>query len=249
MKIISVLRQVVVTKSGGNVQSLLLSWCSREIDVALEAGEKFDPVQVRIVSAALKLFENLVPKAELTEAMRDLLRKATDVKDRRVAANALDTLTYFHRQDDSKWTERLSVHPDNRVAANALVYEGVRSMSPIVKKRLAKMLKAKDPVSRSSALYALGEIAAYHRSSDIVYYSTQVDFHRLVEKLSTFAIDADSRVRKQALIALRKCDDRAVIEELKVMAQDEGLASEIRGDVREFLNQYGFVQDSSRDAA
>jgi hypothetical protein len=257
MRLISVLRLVVVTKSGGGVQQALLEWCRSEVDKVLVPVDKVvakaDAVQVRIISAALKLFENLVPKGEFTEPMLDLLRSATEIKDRRVAANALDALTYFHRQENSHWpkgvSEKLSEDSNNRVAANALVYEGVRAISPFVKKRLGKMLKSNDPLTRASALYALGEIAAFHRSSDIVYYNTQVDFHRLVGRLSQHALDVDSRVRRQALLALKKCSDEEAIRSLGLAAQDESLAPEVKADVREFLNDISLNTDYRRGAA
>ncbi len=81
----------------------------------------------------------------------------------------------------------------------------------------------------ASALYALGEIAQFHRSRDIIYFSTNAGFLRIIQLLPMFVLSPDPMIRRQTFIAARKANQQKVIDEIwqKIEnAQSEGLKAE-----------------------
>lgn len=216
---IGFLRLVKVTKGAVEVQRALVDWIAMLVaDVEHHAESS---ATLRVLSAALKLFENLVPRGELQGWSENVIKRATELKDRRVVANALDVLTWFSAGSEESISEKLTLHEDNRVAANALVHEGMRSLSAFVVKRLYKMLQSKQTGRVASGLYALGEIANHHHRRDPVYLSAQFDFMRLIYTLPEFACRDDAMIRRQALIAARKSGQVEVIEQIRQSIQDQ----------------------------
>ncbi len=242
-RVIALLRQVPVTKTNGIPQQMLLLWIddlTRELD---EQGIVASGDRVKVLSSSLRLIENLVPPSEFTHQFESSLNKALKLDDRRVVANALEALTLFRREYEPQLTEKLVSHPDNRVAANALVHEGTRMISPFVVKRLNRMLDARSVATISSGLYAMGEIARHHRENDLVYYQTQVDFLQLVQELPDFVRHADVMVRRQALVAARKCADATVNKAIwRLVKGDASLEMEVRENL-------GGVASASADQA
>jgi adenylate cyclase len=217
LKAIRVLRDVPVTKASEEIAGALLSW--------LEALSAFDTQgegksELRVLSAATMLAMNLIPQEGFTAEIDERLSRLLLVSDRRVVANVLDVLTHFKSGGDPKFVGNLLSHKDNRILANALVHEGHRDISPRVLKALRRMLsgKATDSDSQNaqtaSALYAIGEIAAYHRSRDVVYYNAQVEFHAMVERLPEFALNNNVMIRRQAMAAARKIGDPNILNEI-----------------------------------
>jgi len=169
---------------------------------------------LNILASALRLIENLVPEDGAAKPFEELLQRASRLEDRRVVANALDVLKKF-QPSERNWAKNLAQHADNRISANAIVYEGLREITPFVVKKLRRMLHAKDPLHVSSAAYAVGEIASHHKLRDAVYFKTQIAFQRLVTDLIGLVFDDDSRVRRQAIIAIQKIDDLELIASIE----------------------------------
>ncbi len=168
----------------------------------------------KVLSAVTKLLMNLVPKQELRASYRDQIRELLDCVDRRVVANAVEVLTYFSVELDGRQIKRLQSN-DLRTTANAIVFEGRDELSPPVLKKLSGLVKSKKPTEIASGLYALGELAIFHRERDASSYAVQSDFAELVQKLDFFVQHPTTSVRKQALIAAKKADDRLVIERIR----------------------------------
>ncbi len=207
LRVIGLLRQAPVTRSNGVPQKLLLSWIKDLLDAVKTAGDRCDDSQLRILASVVRLTENLVPASDFNHEFETVIRDVLNVNDRRVVANALDALTFFRRDYEPTLAERLARHLDNRVAANALVHEGMREISPFVVKRLFKLMSSHKSANIASGLYAFGEIAAFHRLQDPVYFNTQLAFQRLARHLLRLVVHDDARVRRQAQIATRKFDD------------------------------------------
>jgi hypothetical protein len=127
-----------------------------------------------------------------------------------VIANALDVLTLFQREEQMSLVGHLARHEDNRIAANALILEGQRMISPFVIKQLKRMVTANHHSTVASGLFAIGEIAQFHRQKDPVYFNTQVSFHRLAESLVALMTHEDARVRFQAMAAINKIAEPAL---------------------------------------
>lgn len=214
-KVIAILRLFNVTRSSDEVQAGLFSWLREMISAARESHKK---EELRTLASAVRLTENLLPKGETPQEAEEILHSALDVPDRRVVANALDAIAVIS-EEASKRARQLVDHPDNRIAANALVHEGMRDISSFVLKRLRQMLKSDEDLRVSSGLYALGEIADYHRKRDAVYYETQLGFLRLLRTLPDYAFHSDERVRRQAVIAARKAAIPEVIAAIEQRAR------------------------------
>lgn len=206
-RLIGVLRQVPVTRSNGEPSKHLASWITELLAEVQSATASAGDEPLRTLASVLRLTENIVPPGDFTRGYEDLLRSAIVVEDRRVVANALDALKAFRREYDPTFFDRLASHLDNRIAANALIHEGIRDISRFVIKRMIKLMRSKNPANVASALYAFGEIAAHHRIHDPVYFNTQIAFLRLAENIPLLASHADARVRRQAFAAIRKLGD------------------------------------------
>lgn len=218
LPLIAQLRRVSVTKAAGGPQRELQLWLDELIQSAISEDSASERCN-RVLSSVIRLLENLVPASDFSNIFEMTLRHAMELKDRRIVANAVEVLTLFKREYLPNMTERLSDHTDNRVAANALVHEGLCAISPFVVKRLSKMLEGRNVARIASGLYALGEIAAHQRTLDPVYYMTQTSFIRLTGKCVQFAIHDDARVRRQALVAARKCGNQDILNAIWDLAE------------------------------
>ncbi len=213
-RVIGFLRCVNVTRSDRSPCLALMSWVE-EILSGLESqteetkGRQHlrDNPRVRLLASAFKLFENLVPLMEFDERITHLARRATRIDDRRVIANALEVLMHFKAQSSDEFVVDLMDHTDNRVAANALIHDGLRDLGRPIVNRLRKMLES-DQISRiASALYAMGELSLQHRHRDPVYYNTQLRFQDLLQTLPLYVTHDNPMVRRQALMTVRKVAD------------------------------------------
>ena len=232
-RIIGTLRTFTVTKSDGAPKKALLCWID-ELTASLTGQQKpekgVDESPVRLFASILKLIENLIPVAEFDESVEKALNKAAEINNRRVIANALEVMAHFKSESDPGFAVKLIRHQDNRVAASALLREGLRDLSKTVLKGLSGMLRSRKPTHVASALYAIGELSQQHREKDVVYYSTQVDFLALVDRIPDFVMSHDPMVRKQALIAARKCSDSRIFAEVwasVAKSKDEALLREV----------------------
>ena len=131
---------------------------------------------------------------------------------------------------------------DNRVAANALVHEGLREISPFVVKRLRKMMRSREALRVSSALYALGEVAVHHKKRDSVYFSTRTDFQNLLQEIPRYVFHEDERVRRQALVAARKIADQQIAKAIWVLAKEPRHANRL-SEVNELLERQTLRED------
>lgn len=228
LRLIGGLRKISVTKSNGIPQNILLNWIT-DLTISIETVGSPDEGKSKILSSILRLIENLVLHKDFSENFEAALRRALRLSDRRIVANALDALTLFQKNYEASLSDRFLKKSNARVAANALVNEGVRSINPFIIRRLRGMLETENISNIASALYALGEIALHHRENDLVYYNSQVGFLRLTKEVCRFVSYSDARVRKQALIASRKISDPSIIEIiLKVAKDDEKLMAEVK---------------------
>lgn len=239
-KAFQVLRSIQVTKSDGHIAVTLLDW----LDDLADSPSARDPKKsYRLLSAASMLIVNLVPRTEYNHDLEKRLARLLRLKDKRVVANLVEVLTHFKSGGDPEFFEKLLEHENNRIAANALVHHGTQDLTPDVIKRLRHMLASKSPAFIASGLYAVGEIAQHHRASDIVYFSSQVDFLRLVQMIPRFVKHDDAMVRRQAFIAARKSEDKAILDEVwRLVASDN--SGRLLQEAEEFLKTAVVVTDA-----
>lgn len=229
LKAIQILRGFQVTRSEPAVREVLISWLDHF--AAMVEDSRWGKKANRIFSAGSMLVINLVPRNDFDREFEDRLsRLAGRLKEKRAVANVLEVLTHFKSGANPEFFADLLEHENNRIVANAIVHEGIRALSPAVIKRLGRMMKSKSAAHRASALHAVGELAAHHRERDIVYYSTNIEFLRLVQAIPGFVTHDEPMVRRQALIAARKAADPQVIAEIRRIAGESsraGLEAEV----------------------
>jgi class 3 adenylate cyclase len=226
--VIGFIRQVQVTACDGRAQSFLLSWIEGligQLQLHVRAED------AHLLSALIGVVPSLLPHESFSADWERVLKASLELSETRVVANAIDTLTHFRRSYDERWREALSHHYDPRVVANALVHEGILGLRPFVVRRLAQLLESSssERAPIASALYALGEIASFHRQRDPVYFGTQIEMQNLLRRLPEFALHRDARVRTQALRALHRLRDAELINEMWAKidrSQDKSFRSE-----------------------
>jgi hypothetical protein len=204
LRLIGVLRQTSISDASPErterfcqaIESIL-----HETEVATGSREP----QLKVLSGAIKLFESLVPVSDWSGRIEQLIQRAMTTRERRVIANALDVLTTFKTESDPEFGLRLIRHADNRIAANALLKEGIRELSPKVVRELRRMIKQnKEPGRQASAIYALGELTKFYQETDPVYLKVQVDFLTLLDRIEPLLRCDNEMVRRQTRLALKK---------------------------------------------
>ena len=265
LRVIGLMRLFAVTKTDGHAQATLAEWLEElSMDLAsvgVQKGERVDSEhakilasdrdgQLRILASALRLIENLVPKKdfdlEFGARFDHILQRAKLIDDRRVVANALDVLSHFKSKKYPVISSDLLKHPDNRVAANAIVNEGIKEITPRVMRHLRKMLASRTPVHQASALYAMGELVGHYRLKDPVYLSTQLKFQDVLQKIPDYARNDDAMVRRQALIAARKAGEFQIFERIWALVDSNPADSAFAREVQEHM---GMKPESRKDAA
>ncbi len=248
LRMVSLLRDVRVTKSDLSIPITLAEWIEGLLSRNDRIEGKERDLHLQVLSAALKLMENLVPRENFDERLEGICRQAAANPNRRVIANALDVLTAMKSTAEPEFSRRLLQHEDNRVAANALVHEGSRGITPLVLKRLRKMLSSKEERFVASALYALGEISIHHKSRDPVYYQTQVDLLAMVAAIPVYVSHANEMIRKQALVAARKINDETVLARIAELVRESG-SSDFAAEVHQHLDEKFVTGSLSRRSA
>jgi class 3 adenylate cyclase len=235
LKLIGTLRKFSVTRVSPRVMTALAELLEHLDSLFIEPNpQDLEESLLRIYSSSIRLIENLVPVENYDERFEHLLLQATQSDDRRVVANALDVLTRFRRESDGEFLDKLVKHDDNRVAANALVHEGQRHLSALVVRRLRRMLDTGKPTYTSSALYAIGELAAFHKAQDPIYYSTQLQFISLIHRLPEFLHHENVMVRRQALLAAKKSGEAEVLMAIRELSRGE-ISPALKLEMREYL--------------
>jgi hypothetical protein len=235
-KVVAVLRNMRVTRVDFAVSITLAEWLDSLLSRIERVENQDRDIHIQLISSAIRLIENLIPLAQFDERLEAICKQAASVKNRRLIANALDVLTVMKAKAEPEFSKRLLNHEDNRVAANALVHEGTKAITPLVVKRLRKMLSSKEELFVASALYALGEIAIHHKLRDPIYYQTHVELLTIVSSLPVYLKEPNEMIRKQALIAARKVQDEKVIAEMGRIVAASG-SSQLANEVSQHLGE------------
>ena len=153
------------------------------------------------------LYPSLIPKADLRDETILRLEALLDSKDERTIANTIDVLTKYAVTPVMRPMRDLTISENNRVAANALIHAGSQGLDAATLKELEKMVfsRSSDEGRKASGLYAMGEIGRLLKAKDPVYYSTRVDFHRLIERASAYSNHSNSSIATQTQRARAKC--------------------------------------------
>jgi adenylate cyclase len=202
LALIEALRPLTVFRSHHSLAPSLNKWLETSANRA-----KDNPDFVRVISAIVMLYPSLIPKADLRDETILRLEELLDSKDERTIANTIDALTKYGVTPVVRPMRDLTVSENNRVAANALIHAGSQGLDPITLQELEKMVfsRSTDEGRKASGLYAMGEIGRLLKAKDPVYYSTRVDFHRLIERASKYSNHSNPSIATQTQRARAKC--------------------------------------------
>lgn len=158
----------------------------------------------KLISAILSLITKLIPPAFGHEGLRDLIWPYLKHPDGRVKANALDALTYYQFHLNMKGADLRKVLKNNRALANAIINETIRDIDCGFLKHIDWMLKQESPLTRSSALYAIGAIAEHYRKHQPMVLGGHPHLARLIEELKKYKLSENAHEKHQAERALKK---------------------------------------------
>lgn len=171
-------------------------------DILAEVNERNTEERFRIISSAVSICTNLIPKRDFDREFHDVIALAI-AEDARSAANAIDVLGYYETIDATQ--AFLIKHKDNRVRANILIYLSIKHFTRKTYRPLERMLHSSNPKEIASAAYAVGEIMKTYNDRDPIFVSTNSTFAKFSKTLHSLVTHPDPSVRNQANLALNKC--------------------------------------------
>ena len=202
----------------------LLGWIG-DLLVQSEAAKEPGRTHLRLIASLVRLSDRLplTSNLEHNRETHDLLLNALNTGDERVAANALETIMGLNRSsrhrdrstDPAEWLQDSRA----RVSINALIWMASREFDRTVVRRLKRLLASRVGGQKSSAIFAIGEIASDYRHRDPVHYSAQTSLLELVEKLPQFCVSPDENIAQQALIAIGKIQDPQLVAAVLKLAE------------------------------
>lgn len=244
LKLISQFRSFRVTEFSSDVRTSYLACYERLFDLCEEGSwDIVDNVYIfsSLVTAAAELF----PAGTVQGRLRQALLKALDVTDRRVVANALDVFAALDPDAGEYVFAKLASHMDNRIVANALIKEAKRSWSRSVARKVGAILRVQSPYYKASAVYAIGEIAAYLKGADQVSYQADWNLQKLIDEAIPLIQHANKMVRRQTARMLLKVDRE---DALRAVIDDSTVDAEIRAEVRALVGAESLVHSSLSDS-
>jgi class 3 adenylate cyclase len=202
LALIEALRPLAVFRTHHSLAQSLNKWLETSVDRAKVSSDF-----VKVTSAIVMLYPSLIPKGELSDETILRLESLLDSKDERTVANTIDVLTKYSVTPAVRPIRDLTINENNRVAANALIHAGSNELDAGTLRELEKMIfsRSSDEGRKASGLFAMGEIGRLLKFKDPVYYSTRVDFHKLVKRTSQFLSHSNSSVATQTKRARAKC--------------------------------------------
>lgn len=157
-----------------------------------------------VLSFLITLSRRLISLELYDARLGTTLEKCLSLPDRRVVANAVETLMHFDPNHQSDAFAKLLRHPDNRVIANTLIKMGILDMGRQVILGLNQLLDSNDVRYQSSGAYAAGVLSSYHRSTNPLLLETHTGFRQIMKKVRNLTTHPDPMVRRQALISQGK---------------------------------------------
>jgi hypothetical protein len=174
-----------------------------------------NPDSLHVLSAAVTLCPFVMSRFALAPEFQGLLTEIALEGDPRVFANTIDVYIRMEESLPAVLTKGLSVSKNNRVIANSLIFEGQKELSSAVLSKTETMINDDNPYYIASGLYAIGEIAHFYRSKNLVYLKANLTVERILQKVANFLDHNDEMVRRQSLQAAKKSDDATLLAAVK----------------------------------
>lgn len=204
---VGALRSYQCTEGG---QELVPAY-SRLLEAELKGGDRYR------LSSTLALATHCLSASRLTPDLEKLFLQAVASEDRRIRANAIEVFIHFFPDREFAELKGYVRDVDNRVSANALIKSALERFDEKLIRTIEARLKGGSVAHVASALYAIGEIAAYYRRTDPMYLATKLGFLALFDEIPDWAKHPNPMVRRQALHAARKLADLKLEERLRLV--------------------------------
>jgi class 3 adenylate cyclase len=172
------------------------------------------------LASVLSLAPHLLERRKIDANLEKLFFSAITVKDRRVRANAVALFTAFFPERPIPELRSLVQDEDNRVSANALVKAALERFDDKVIARIDQRVRGGSVAHVASALFALGEIAAYYRKHDPLFLGTKTSFLRIFLEVPVWVQHPNPMIRRQALHAAHKLQDEELDAKLRLVFEE-----------------------------
>ncbi|MBL7556034.1 MAG: hypothetical protein JNM24_09450 [Bdellovibrionaceae bacterium] len=126
------------------------------------------------------------------------MNDCVDLPDTRIKANALTAISEF-----DPYSELFKEHINskfNRIAAEALIAEGKKSLNVAIFDKLKEFFNSSNPFFVASGIYVVGQLLEYYRNSPRNSENMfQSDFDFFVKKITVFSNHPHEMIRKRAI--------------------------------------------------
>jgi class 3 adenylate cyclase len=205
--VLSVLRSYVCTNASEQVGEEYSKLLARE----LEGDSHYR------VASVVALSTQLLAHSHINRSLEELFLSGLQRNDRRVTANIIEVFSWFFPNRQVPELRRFLKDVDNRISANALVKAALERFDDQVIRKIQERVQSGSVAHLASALYAIGEIAAYYKTNDPIYLSTKLRFLRLLDSLPNFVKHSNPMVRRQAIMAAKKFDEEKLNKNLRAI--------------------------------
>ncbi len=151
-----------------------------------------------IVSSIISLSYGLIPTDKLDSDLLKVMNDCVDLPDTRIKANALTAISEF-----DPYSELFKEHINskfNRIAAEALIAEGKKSLNVAIFDKLKEFFNSSNPFFVASGIYVVGQLLEYYRNSPRNSANMfQSDFDFFVKKITVFSNHPHEMIRKRAI--------------------------------------------------
>ncbi len=174
-------------------------------NILRSAVKKFknDRSMNNILSAAVSLSHNLIPTEAYDTEMDDIFTICLNVDDSRTKANVLKVFGEYN--PESPLFKDYFDSQSNRVAADAIVVEAKKGLTPEIIDRIETFLKSSNPYFVSSGIYLVATLAEYFVDHS-KHSEEQKQLARFFPTVSKFSNHPHEMVRKRALQSLTKVE-------------------------------------------
>lgn len=144
-----------------------------------------NPVDPKILSAAVSLTQNLIPQGSVSDKLTEILKLYLQFSDARVQANAV--LVLGEVPSNVRFLKKF-IHSDhNRLSADALLVTGKQVVDKELVGRVQSLLRSSDKVHQASGRYVALKLVEHYKQNDMLYYNTNPHLKKLEELLGKAA--------------------------------------------------------------
>lgn len=157
-----------------------------------------DPSMNNVLSSIISLTPNIIPVESFDKELDGVLQQCLNLTDARTKANALNALAEYNPESDV-FKKHFNSN-SNRIAADALIIEGKKQITPEIEKHIEQFLNSFNPYFMASGIYIVAILAEHYKKTD----PTVIDksLKKFFQKIEVYSQHPHEMVRKRALQSL-----------------------------------------------